>query len=511
MKSTAFLLMIITVISKFLGLLRESLLAKYFATGIVADAFNIAMDLPILIFSFVAVGISTGFIPTYKRIEKDEGVLLANKFTSNMGNVSIIIGIVIVIFCEIFAGPLTKLLAYNFPEKSHALATSFLRITYLSLVATSVATVYRGYLYARENYLVPAIQGFILNFFIIVSIILGSKINIYILPIGLTLGTMVQFIPYFPAVRKTGFKWTPKINWSDKYLKSMLYLAIPVIFGVSVSQIGVMIDKNLATFIQSVGGYSTMKYASRLSEFVNGIVVVSIGTVAYTALSESTASRDIRKFKRMILSSMDSMNILVYPASIGLMVYAIPIVNLAFNRGGWTEQDTIITAQTLQCYAFGLVGIAFRDILLKSFYALKDTKTPTINSVYMIFVDLILSLIAAYFIGLPGLALGTSLGAYFGSFTLAIRLKRKVGRFGGIRIFLRENTKMILSSLIMGGLSYLLYKFILNYLGSTISLLIAVIFAVIVYGLCLYLLNVRELFRTLNSFKNKFGKIRKRG
>ena len=505
MKSTALILMVITVVSKMLGLVRDMLLANFFGTGMVADVFKISMDLPTIVFSFVAVGISTGFIPTYKRIEQKHGTLLANRFTSNLGNVSIFLGLVIMVICEIFAGPLTRVLATSIPAKSHILATNFLRITFLSLVATSVATVYRGYLHSRESYLVPAFQGFILNAFIIGAIIIsGITGNVIILPIGLCIGTIVQFLPYIPAVKKTGFKWTPKIRLKDRYLKNMFHLAIPVIFGVSVSQIGTMIDKNLATFFMPVGGYAITGYASRLSEFVNGIVVVSIGTVAYTALSESSAARDIKKFKSTIFSSMNSMNILVFPATVGLVVFAKPIVQLVYGRGNWTASGTDMTAVVLQCYAIGLAGIALRDILFKSFYSLKDTKTPTINSVYMIIVDLVFSLIAAYFMGLPGLALGTSLGAFFGAFTLAARLRKKIGRFRGTNLFIKENIKMMLSSIFMGIISGLSYNFLSNYTGNSISLLASVLIAMIIYALCLYILKVDELFKTLDSFKSKF-------
>ncbi len=325
-----------------------------------------------------------------------------------------------------------------------------------------------------------------------------------VLPIGLCISTIVQFIHYVPAVKKTGFKWTPKIRLKDRYLKNMLYLAIPIIFGVSVSQIGTMIDKNLATFFMPIGGYAITGYASRLSEFVNGIVVVSIGTVAYTALSESSAARDIKKFKITIFSSINSMNILVLPATVGLIVFAKPIVQLVYGRGSWKASATDMTAIVLQCYAIGLAGIALRDIMFKSFYSLKDTKTPTINSVYMIIVDLIFSLIAAYFMGLPGLALGTSLGAFFGSFTLAIRLRKKIGRFRGTKLFVKENIKMMLSSIFIGIISSLSYKFLINHTGKSISLLISVLIAMGIYALSLYILRVDELFKTVDSFKRKF-------
>lgn len=506
MKYTAFILMIITVISKFLGLFRERLLAIYFATGPVAEAFKIAMDLPIVIFGFITVGISTGFIPTFKRIEKNEGFNNANKFTSNLGNISLIISVFLVVICEVFAPQITKILAPKLSIESYELAIVFSRITYICIIAITVATVYRGYLYSMDNYLIPALQGFILNVIIIMGIVLGAKVNIYFLPVGLCLGNIIQYIIYIPAVKKTKFKWRPIIDFSDKYLKNMIYLSIPVVFGTSITQIGMVIDKALSTIFMPNGGYAIMGYASRLNDFVSGIVIVSLSTIAYTELSDASASDDIYKFKDTILSSISSINILVIPCSIGVMIFAKPIVNLVYNSGAWKNSDTLYTGEVLRYYAFGLVGMGITDILLKSFYSLKDTKTPTINALFMLFVDLFFSLLFANLIGLPGLALGTSLGTYFGSFTLVILIRKKIGKFKDKKKFLKENIKMLVSGLIMGLVSYGCFKYTSNYLGETSCLIISVLVAIVIYGLFMLILQVEEFSDILESFKRKYFK-----
>lgn len=504
MKLISIVLMIITVVSKIFGFLRDAIMANYYGTGMVAGAFTLANQIPAVVFTFITMGVSTGFIPTYKKIEEKDGYLIADKFTSNLGNVSVVIGVALLVILEVFAAPITRLFGWNLEAEPFVLSVTFFRITIISIVAVCLATVYRGYLYTKDSYIVPQLQGFILNFVIIIAIILSSKLNnIYILPVGLCIATMAQYILYIPAVKKLKFKWTKGINFNDQYLKSMLKMAVPVIFGVSITTIGTVIDKSLATIFNAERGIAMVNYASRMNELVNGIVVVSVATVAYTALSNDFVSRDMKKFKNTILSSLNSMNILIYPAMVGLIVFAEPIINLAFNRGQWRPEDTMIVAPTLKYYALGIAAVAVRDIFSKAFYSMGDTKTPTINAVIMLVVDVTLSFGAAKLIGIPGLALGTSLGAVIGALLLIFLLRKRIGKFENIKSFLIENAKMIFSSIVMGVVAYIMFNLVTPILGENFGLVVVMVIAVLIYFTLVYILKVEEFRTLLDGFKSK--------
>ena len=506
MKATTIILMIITIVSKVIGALREAVLSRLFGTGDVAAAFVLSMSIPVVIFSFIAVGITTGFIPTYKRLEDREGYLIADKFTSNLGNITLVLSVIIMIICQILARPITYLFAFNLRPGARELATIFTQITYISLPFMAVATVYRGYLNCKGEFIIPAIQGFILNFFILISLFLGRYVNVYFLAIGLTFATIVQFVPYIPAVRKRGFKWTRVLDVKEPEIKGMLIMALPVIFGVSISQLNIMIDKNLSSLILGEQGVNVMNYSSKLSEFVNGIVIVSITTVVYPLLSKIAGRKDIKEFKKTILETITSMNILVFPAMVGLMVLSHPIVKLVYEGGKFTAEDTLLTAPCLLFYALGLFAIGARDVLFKAFYSLKDTKTPTINSVYMVMVNIVVSLVASRFIGLTGLAFGTTVAAYYGAITLYLRLRKKIGRFSHIQFFKRENIKMIISSLIMGIVAYFSFFLLSKTFSSNISLLISIVISALVYLVLLIVLRVKELASLLESIKGRLSR-----
>lgn len=507
MKSTAVILMITTILSKFLGLIRESVKGFCYGTGDVANAYVVAQIIPVIIFTFIQSGITTGYIPIYNRILKKDGEEAANNFTSNLGNIAFIISIIILILLEIFIVPVTKLFALGDSPETFQLSVNFTRITVFSIWALALATVYKSYLNANHSFVWPNLQGMVLNVFVIAAFFISYKLNNpIILPIGLCFALIVQHIVYIPAIKKTNFKYKFGIDLKDPYLKQMLWLAIPVIVGVAVNQINVIVDISLSSIIAD-NGKAIIDYSSRLKEFVNGIVVVSIGTVIYPTLSKHATDNNIDKFKDTILSSLTMINILVLPSVVGLIIYANPIVKLILERGAFTPEDTVIVGSCLKFYAISLIGMSIWDIVAKSFYSMQDTKTPTFYSILMVIINIILSITLSRFIGIQGLAVGTSIASIFGAVMLCIKLKQKLGKFDKLKYTLKEVFKMFLASIIMGGLSYIVYSLLLNTISSnTIAFFIAVIFAVIIYGILIILFKVEEAKTLIEDFKNKRNK-----
>lgn len=503
MRGISIILMVLTVLSKILGAVRIATLSRLFGTGIEAAAFNLAMSIPVLVFSFIAVGITTGFIPTYKRLEENKGVELADRFTSNLANITTIITIVLVILCQIFARQLTYIFAFKLNEPARVLTTNFLRISMVSLIPIGIATVYRGYLNCHGEFIVTALQGFILNVFIILGLYLGKYINKYYLAIGIAVASTLQFAPYIPAVKKKGYKWTKILNTKEPEIKSMLIMAIPIIIGVSVNQLNVIVDKNLATLIMGERGINVMEYASRLSELVNGIVIVSVSTVMYPILSKFAGQNKIGDFKDAIVDTFTSMFFLVIPAMVGLIILAHPIVEFIYEGGNFTSGDTALTAPVLMLYSSGLVAIALRDILFKSFYSLKDTKTPTKNTMWMILVNVIVSVGSSRYLGLNGLALGTTTAAYFGALLLYHNLKKKIGEFSKMKHLIVETLKISVASIVMGVAVYFTNNALVNSLGNRNAMFIAILVGALIYAVLVMVFKVKEAENLIRQIKSK--------
>lgn len=506
MKTTAIIMMVITIISKVMGLLRESVKAYFYGTGNIATAFVMAQTIPVFIFNFIQMGITTGYIPSYNRILKKDGKEAAHKFTSNLGNVAVVIAIILVIIIEIFAGPIVKLFAPGFDAETFNLTVQFTRITSISIIASALACVYKSYLNARNNFIVPNLQGFVMNTFIIIALAVSfyTKKPI-LLAVGLCFAIAIQYVIYIPAVKASRFNYTRGIDFKDSNLREMLVLALPVIFGVAIYQINILIDKSLSSLILQ-NGPTILDYATRLNDFVNGIVIVSIGTVVYPQLSKQSANHDMKSFKDTILSSLSMISVLVIPAMVGLIIFSSPIVKLVFERGQFTPEDTLITSQCLQLYAIGLIGVAVRDIISKSFYAMKDTKTPTKNSVLMVIVNVGASIGFSYLMGIKGLALGTAIASIFGAVVLTLKLRKKIGAFKNVRKTIVEILKMTIASAVMGAGSYFVFTLLSKTLSSSLSLLIAILVAVIIYAFMVLILRVEEIRLLIMGFRKKIHK-----
>lgn len=504
MKSTALMLMVVTVLSKILGFIREMVIASFYGTSATKEAFVIAQTIPFFIFGFITTGITTEFIPFYNNIEKKHGEKRADLFTANIGNITLFLTLILTVLGIIFAKSLVKVFAFGFTGEKLQMAVLFTRICLLSISASAVASIYRGYLNIKGNFIVHATQGFIMNIIIIISIILSKNINVLILPIGLCIGVVFQHIFYIPALKKVGYvhKWF--MNFKDENIKNMLILALPVILGVAVNQVNVLIDKSLSSAV-SENGVAILDYANRLNDFVVGIVVVSVGTAVYPILSKSVAEGDIKNLKNNIMESISHISFLIIPAMLGLMIFAKPIVIMLFERREFTRKDSIDVAAGLFYYASGIIWIAIRDILSKGFYAMQDTGTPVKNSIIMVVINIISSIILSRFMGLSGLALGTSFSAMIGAFLIMGKLKNKIGPFVSLKS-LKNTFKIIISSIYMGIVSGYAYNTFSKSMSISKSLLVSIFIAMIVYFISINILKVEEIVYYKKALKKKLNK-----
>lgn len=499
----AFILMIINVLSKAMGFFRDVLLSYYYGTGEVATAFQIAFAIPYTILGFVIQGFSVNFIPTYTSIKNKNGRKYADKFTNNLVNLILIISIFATLLAFIFARQIVFLFAMGYSGEIFELSVTFTRITILGMFAQLLNSVFKGYLNVYGDFVVPGSTGFLYNAIIILFLILSNKLGTVYAPIGVALGTVFQYLPYIPALRKVGYKHRPILKLNDKNVKRLLILALPVVLGVAVNQINHIIDKNLASFI-SEKGISVLTYSLRLYEFVWGIMIVSVTTSIFPTLSR-LALTSIPKFKSEITKTIGTILYLVVPASVGMMVFSKEIITLIYRRGKFDESDVLIVSGILFYYSLGLIGLGARDVLSGSFYSLKMTKIPLINSIEMVAINIVLSVLLSRFMGLNGLALGSTIASLFGALNLFFKLKGKIGEFKYKR-FLNNLIKIIISTVFMIVFSKFIFVVLSVKLSSNLSFLIALIFAGFSYALVSVMLRTEQALSILRVIINKIDR-----
>lgn len=501
MKKTAILLMFLTIISKIMGFAREMTLSYFYGATNVSDAYIISITIPSVIFALVGAGISTGFIPMFSSIEKDYGETEAKKYTNNLINIILVLCTIIVSFVLIFTVPVVKLFAAGFEGETLALAVRFTKISILGIYFTGVISVFSGFLQLKENFAIPALIGIPMNIIIIFSLFLGSKTDIIVLSIGTVLASISQLIFLIPYIRRQGYRYKFIIDLKDKHIINMARIAIPVIIGVSVNQINVLVDRSLASNV-AVGGISALNYANRLNGFVQGLFVMSISTVMYPMISKMAAKKDMIGLEKSIIEAINTISILVIPATIGAMVFNVQIVNLLFGRGAFDPAALAMTSNALFFYAIGMIGFGLREILSRGFYSLKDSKTPMINGAIAVSTNIVLNIILSRYLGIGGLALATSISAILGSTLLMLSLRKKLNGFSFGKIFFSW-TKILGASLAMGLVAKLAYNLIYKNLGASISLIISIGVGGLVYLAILPFLKLEEVEHMIELIKRK--------
>jgi putative peptidoglycan lipid II flippase len=493
MKKTALVLMIVTILTSVLGFVREIILSYFYGASSISDAYLISITVPLVIFGFIGAGISTGFIPMYSKILQQHGKNDANNFTNNLINILVILSSLLVIFSLVYTKEIVRLFASGFEGETLDLAVTFTRISLFGMLFPGVIYILNGLLQINGNYIVPALLGLPTNLIIIIFIIISYNSFIIALPIGTVIATAIQLLFLFMFINKEKYNYNYSfvIQLKNEHVLRMAYIALPVIFSVSITQINIIIDRSLASQIV-IGGVSALNYANKLNGFIQGVFVLSLSTIIYPMISKMAAESNFTDFKKIISDSIKFINLLIIPVMVGIIVFSESIVILLFGRGAFDSNDIYLTSNALFYYSMGLLGLGVSQILTKAFYSLQDTKTPMILAAISMGINIILNIILSRILGLGGLALATSIATTFLGVMLFVMIRRKLGAFG-IRNIIVSLVKISISSLIMGYISKSTFTMLLPHLNITYSLLISITLAIIIYFITIILLKVDEV------------------
>ena len=472
---SALILMVATLLSKILGFARDLVLASTYGAGVVSDAYLMALSIPTILFlgSF-CVAIQNTFMPLFTEIDKEKGREESLKFTSNVINLIMILSLVMTVLGIVFAEPLVKLFAMGFTGESLKLTVQFTRIMLLSIGVVCITYVVKAYLEIHDNFLATGLMPLPYNIVIIFTIIFSKKLGLNTLAYGTVLAFLAQFIVLLPSAFKKGFKYQPKINVKDENIKKMALLIVPVLVGASVTQVNSLIDKNLASTLAE-GAISSLNYGYKLD-----------------------------KLKETLSTSINTVILILVPISIGAFILAEPIIKLLFERGEFTLKDTIVTGQVLACYAIGMLASGIRDILVRVYYSLQDTKTPMKNSILCVVFNVVFNLLLIKYLETPGLALATSISANLAVVFLTVNLRKKIGRLNGksmIITFLKTG----ISGLIMAVAVLTVYSKVVS-ISNTLALIASVGVGAIVYTVLVFMLKVDACDYVLDIVKKKINK-----
>ncbi len=503
---------IMTLASRILGLIRDISFAYFFGAVTSADAFFVAFRIPNLLRRLVAEGaMSSAFIPVFTAYHTKYGDEEAKKVSDITFTYLLITLLILSVLGVIFSKELIYLFAPGFelhPEKFR-LTVTLNRIMFPFILFVSIVALCMGLLNSLKHFFVPALSPIILNLSIITFILIANhgRHAILIVASGVLVGAALELVPQLILMRKKGFMFSLNFDYRHPALRESLFLFLPMMFGAAVYQLNVFVSNVLASFLKT-GSISYLYYASRLFEFPQGIFAVSIAIAALPAMSRDTATAGVSKLKDSLLFSLNLLNFVTVPATVGLIILARPIIDVLFHRGSFSLSDTMAVSSALVFYAAGLWSVAFSRVITQAFYALKDAKTPVIIAFFTVIINLLLSVWLMNTMEYRGLALATSISAYFNTFYLLYALRKKIGKIG-LKAISVSFAKAFTASGIMGAIIALVFKNIMllhtHYSGLRLAflLLLAILLGIASYGVVSYLLRTQELKDGLAILKRK--------
>jgi len=434
------LLVVFTMISRVLGLVREIVKAAFLGTSALADAFTIAFLIPNLLRRLFAEGtISAAFIPTFKGYLQDNSKDDIKLFLSSAFTFAVTIFSITVIAGMFAAGPLVEIFGPGFDTKTADEAVFLTKVMFPYLAFISVAAFIQGILNSLGIFGPSGFTPILFNLCFIAS---GFVLSPFMdnparaIAVGVTVGGTVQAGFQIPYLLKTGLRFSftnLKKAFYHPGVRKVLKLIAPTTLGLGAYQLNIIITTRIANGAGE-GVVSSLQFSNRLLELILGIFVVSISTVILPELSANVKEGKWDTFNKNLIFGIKIIALISIPATVFTLLFRHEIVSLLFKFGKFDEHSVNLTAYALMFHIAGLFFIAVNRILYPAFFAQEDTVSPTIAGVISLVVNVGLALILVAFMQGGGVALAATIGSISSTVTLLIFLK-KGGKIDLVKIF----------------------------------------------------------------------------
>jgi len=423
-----------TMASRVLGLVRDIVLASVLGAGGAMDAFAIAQKIPNFFRRLFAEGaFSQAFIPVLSEY-REKGTQaavkeLVDKVAGCLGSILLLITVIGVAGAVGFA----YIFGYGYadePEK-FSLLTDLVRITFPYLMLISLTGFAGAILNSYDRFAIPAITPVFLNVFMIAAALLAADFfpnPAYALAWSIIAAGVFSLLFQLPFLRQIHLLPSPGLDWSHPGVKRILMLMTPALFGVSVSQLNLLLDSTIATMLGD-GAVSWLFYSDRLVELPLGVFGVAIATVIMPGLSRLSATQSGEKFSHMLDWAIRFVVLIALPATLALIILAEPILYTLFYHGEMTSNDILMSSYSLKAYALGLFAFMLIKVLVPGYFARQDMKAPVRIGIIAIIANILMKPLVViplvtWGLGHVGLAFTTAMAAYVNAWLLYRGLRK---------------------------------------------------------------------------------------
>lgn len=419
-------------ISRLFGLLRDIVMTAVFGTSWVADAFQVAYQIPNLLRKLFGEGaLSSAFIPVYNEIGIKEGRERQIKFALNI--ISILnIFLLLLCFIGIFAAPvIVKLLAPGFDNERYLLTVKLSRLMFPYLYFIGFSSTLIAILNSHDKFFVPGLSSAFLNIGMLGAIggyiIMhpGSTLpeKVFAAGAGVLIGGFLQTVVNLPLLSKLGYKIKFYLNLREKHVHTVGKLFLPGVFGLAIRQINLAADMIIASFLPA-GSIAALNYGNRLMQLPLGIIGVSAGVAVLPLFSKYAAAKNWIELQKSLRFSLLTLSFIMIPVTGIMIALGHDMISVIFMRGAFDQNSLEMTNLALVLYSVGLIFYSLNRQIIPIFYARKNTKTPVKISAFIVVLNIVLNIILMQWLKHGGLALATSISALVHFYILKHYLKK---------------------------------------------------------------------------------------
>jgi putative peptidoglycan lipid II flippase len=500
-----------TLLSRITGMISLVIGTTLFGSGAAMDAFLAAWRIPNFLRRLFGEGaFSQAFVPVFAdyRAKRtvDETKLLADHVASVLALVLFVVTLIGVIAAPFLIYAMAS--GFNADPNKFNLAVMMLRITFPYILFISLVALSAGILNTFSSFKTPAFTPVLLNLCTIAaSLFLAPYLNPPILALawGGLIGGMIQLAFQIPALQR--IHMLPKISFNFKAARAdpgvgrILKLMAPATLGVSVAQISLLINTQIASYLGD-GAVSWISNADRLMEFPSAMLGVALGTVLLPSLVKQHAAADTTAYSNLLDWGLRVTLLLTLPAAVGLGLLATPLISTIFFHGKFLANDVMMTRAALIAYSVGLTGIILIKVLAPGFYARQNIKTPVKIAIFTLVVTQLFNLIFVPYFKHAGLALSTGLGACVNA-GLLLYFIRKHGLYAPRAEWLTFALKIAVALYFMGGALWRLMGDESSWLTMTTMARVIKLSIVIVSGMIVYFASLWAMGFRLRDFMKR--------
>jgi len=466
--SSATVILIITLfISNILGVVRDHYLAQKISTNLL-DTYYAAFRIPDLIFNILVLGaITASFIPIFSKYLNGNNNLkkawhIANSFL-NISALFILISSIALFFLMPYLVPI---LVPKFDLAKQTLTVNLSRLLLISPILFTLSYIFGAILNSFKRFFVYSLAPLVYNLCIIIATVFwANEFNVYAVTYGVIIGAFFHMLIQFVQLRKIGYKFNFAFDFADSSVRQIFYLMIPRTIGLGANQIMLFVYTAIASTL-AAGSVAIFNLADNIQTMPTVVFGISLATAIFPTLAEHINTRKIPEFTQHIFKSIKAVAYILIPLSILVILLREPIVRLILGSGEFGWDQTIATYNTLGFFAISLFPQGIIPLLARAFYAMSDTKTPTIVSILSVVLGIVFAYILTPQLKIQGLALAFTLASFFNAITLYFLLKKKISfqpEENHLQIYI---AKIIAASIVMGIIVFVFKNLLITHIGA---------------------------------------------